>query len=130
MSKPNKLKPTESELEILQILWEKGPSTVRFVNDILNQKREIGYTTTLKIMQIMAEKQLVERDTKSRTHIYIANVQEKDTQKQLLDKFVDTAFKGSAMKMVLQALGNHESSKEELDEIKELIQKIENRNQS
>ncbi|MFK8101231.1 MAG: BlaI/MecI/CopY family transcriptional regulator [Saprospiraceae bacterium] len=118
-------KPTESELEILQILWQVGPSSVRFVNDKLNQKREVGYTTTLKIMQIMADKHLVLRNTESRTHIYSANVSEADTQKQLLQKFVDATFRGSAMKMVLQALGNHEASDEELEKIKALIKTIE-----
>lgn len=120
-------KPTESELEILQILWEDGASSVRFVNDKLNEKRVIGYTTTLKFMQIMLEKKLVTRNTASRTHIYEAAVNETITQKQLLDKFVDTTFRGSAMKLVMQALGNHSASKEELDEIKKLIQKIEDK---
>lgn len=123
-------KPTDSELEVLQVLWENGPVTVRNVNDKLNEKREIGYTTTLKIMQIMTEKRLVSRDTNSRTHIYSANVPEADTQKKLLEKFVDSTFKGSAKKLVMQALGNHKTSKDELDEIKALIQKIENEDQS
>jgi len=117
--------PTESELEILQVLWELGPSTVRVVNDILSQKRDIGYTTTLKLMQIMLEKKLVKRNDKSRTHIYSALANEKDTQNSLLDKFVNATFKGSTMKLVMQALGNQNTSKEELDEIKALINKIE-----
>jgi len=130
MSKIN-IKPTESELEILQILWQHGPSTVRFVNDLLNKKRangqkEIGYTTTLKLMQLMhSEKGLANRNEESRTHIYEAKVQEGEMQKALLEKFVDKTFRGSAMKMVMQALGNHKTSKEELDEIKALISKIE-----
>ncbi|MCO6487535.1 MAG: BlaI/MecI/CopY family transcriptional regulator [Phaeodactylibacter sp.] len=118
-------KPTESELEILQVLWQHGPSPVRFVNDKLNEEREVGYTTTLKLMQIMAEKGLVWRNTDSRTHIYQAAVSEADTQKRLLQKFVDTTFRGSAMKLVMQALGNHQASPEELDEIKALIEKME-----
>lgn len=118
-------KPTESELEILMILWEHGPASVRFVNDKLNEEREVGYTTTLKLMQIMVDKGLAKRDTASRTHIYQAAVSEADTQKQLLKKFVDSTFRGSAMKMVMQALGNHQASKEELDEIKSLIDKME-----
>ncbi|MCO6475444.1 MAG: BlaI/MecI/CopY family transcriptional regulator [Phaeodactylibacter sp.] len=118
-------KPTESELEILQVLWEYGPSSVRFVNDKLNEEREVGYTTTLKLMQIMAEKGLALRDTQSRTHIYQAAVSEADTQKRLLQKFVDTTFRGSAMKLVMQALGAHQASPEELDEIKALIEKME-----
>lgn len=129
MSKIN-IKPTESELEILQILWEHGASTVRNVNEMLNEKRvtgqkEIGYTTTLKLMQLMHEKGLANRNEESRTHIYEARVKENEMQKVLLEKFVDKTFRGSAMKMVMQALGNHETSKEELDEIKALISKIE-----
>ena len=118
-------KPTESELEILQILWQSGPSAVRFVNNSLNKKREVGYTTTLKLMQIMLEKGLVERNAENRSHIYKAVVSEADVQRQLLKKFVDTTFRGSAMKLVMQALGNHNTSAEELEEIKALIQKIE-----
>lgn len=124
----NKLpKPTESELEILQILWQSGPSSVRFVNDALNKKREIGYTTTLKLMQIMLEKGLVERNAESRSHIYNAAVSEAGIQNQLLQKFVDTTFRGSAMKLVMQALGSHNTSTEELEEIKALIKKIEDK---
>lgn len=129
MSKKNNQKPTDGELEILQILWEHGEVPVRFVNDLLNEKhsKEIGYTTTLKLMQIMLDKGLVKRNTSSRTHIYSAAIEESETQQTLLNQFVDAAFRGSAMKMVMQALGNHEASKEELDEIKALIEKIENR---
>jgi predicted transcriptional regulator len=127
MSKVNKPKPTDGELEILQILWEHGAVSVRFVNDSLNEKhtKEIGYTTTLKLMQIMLDKGLVKRNTDSRTHIYSANIEESETQERLLNQFVDAAFRGSAMKMVMQALGNHQASREELDEIKALIEKIE-----
>lgn len=121
----NRPRPTESELEILQILWEYGPSSVRFVNDQLNEKREVGYTTTLKLMQIMIEKGLVIRNTDQRSHIYEASVKEEETQKRLLDELTDGAFRGSAMKLVVQALGNASASKEELDEIKELIRKME-----
>ncbi len=131
MSKIN-IKPTEAELEILQVLWEHGESTVRNVNELLNEKRnvdlkEIGYTTTLKLMQLMHEKGLANRNEESRTHIYSAKVKEGEMQKALLEKFVDKTFRGSAMKMVMQALGNHETSKAELDEIKALISKIENK---
>lgn len=118
-------KPTEAELEVLQVLWSRGPSSVREVNDILNKKREVGYTTTLKIMQIMADKGLADRDTRTRTHIYKAAVSEGDTQKQLLNRFLQTTFKGSASKLVIQALGNHKASAEELEKIKALIKKIE-----
>ena len=118
-------KPTDSELEILQLLWEYGPSPVRFVNEKLNERREVGYTTTLKLMQIMVDKNLATRNTDSRTHVYAANVNETDTQRHLLRNFVDATFRGSAMKMVMQALGDHTSSPEELDEIKALIEKME-----
>jgi len=125
MSKKKYIKPTDSELEVLQILWQKEPCTVRLVNDILNQKKVVGYTTTLKIMQIMAEKGLVERDTSSRTHLYTANVSETNTQKGLLQQFLTSTFRGSAMKLVLQALGDNDTSKEELEEIKALIEQKE-----
>ncbi|MBX2876199.1 MAG: BlaI/MecI/CopY family transcriptional regulator [Saprospiraceae bacterium] len=115
-------RPTDSELAILQVLWENGPSTVRFVNEQLNLQREVGYTTTLKLMQIMAEKGLVSRNTETRTHIYKATLTEREAQRNLLDKFVDTAFRGSAVKLVMQALGNHKTSKEELEAIKALIE--------
>lgn len=122
------IKPTESELEILQVLWALGQATVRQVNDELNKKREIGYTTTLKLMQIMFEKKLVTRTDEGRYHLYQSVVSEDETQQQLLDIFVDTAFKGSAMKLVMQALGNHQTSAEELDEIKKLIAQLEQNN--
>ncbi len=128
MSKKSNLpQPTDAELEILQILWEAGPSTVRFINEKLNeqQEKEIGYTTTLKLMQIMTEKKLLSRNTESRTHVYLAEAVQGDTQKALLKKFVNAAFQGSATSLVMQALGNHQTSQEELDEIKALIEKIE-----
>ncbi len=114
-------KPTESELEILQILWQKGQATVREVHEQILQSKEAGYTTTLKLMQIMAEKGLVIRNEDSRTHIYSASTREEDMQKKLLDKFIDTTFRGSAMKLVMQALGNSKASPEELLEIQRLL---------
>ena len=119
-------KPTDAELEILQVLWAHGPSSVRFVNDQLNAIRKIGYTTTLKVMQIMVGKDLVNRNTDARTHIYEANVSEAETQSKLLENFLDTAFRGSATQLVMQALGNHQTSPQELAAIKNLIEKIEN----
>jgi predicted transcriptional regulator len=124
-----KYRPTESELAILQILWKKGPSTVRFVNDELNKQREVGYTTTLKIMQIMADKGLVDRNTNQRMHIYTPAVKEKDTKNNLIQNFLETTFGGSAKKLILQTLGSHNTSKEELEEIKRLISELENKNQ-
>lgn len=119
-------KPTESELEILQILWKKGAATVRQVNDELSRHKEVGYTTTLKLMQIMYEKNLVTRTEEGRYHIYQAAIEEESTQKLLLDRFIDTAFRGSASRMVMQALGNQSVSKDELDEIKAWIETLEN----
>lgn len=125
MSKNLLPKPTDSELEILQVLWDNGPSSVRHVNDQLSEKREIGYTTTLKLMQIMLDKGLVQRNTDNRTHIYSAAVGRDETQRNLLGKFVDNVFSGSAMSLVMQALGSHEASQDELDQIKSLIEKME-----
>jgi len=120
-----KNKPTEAELNILAILWEMGPSSVRIVNDILGKHRQVGYTTTLKQLQIMHEKGLVSRISNGRTHIYTAERGKEETQKQLLDRIMDAAFGGSASKLVMQVLGNHKSSRKELEEIKALIKKIE-----
>lgn len=122
-------RPTEGELAILQVLWTHGPNTVRFVNDELNKEsnedREIGYTTTLKLMQLMLDKGLLERDTSERTHVYRAVINETEARQRLLDKFVSTAFRGSSMDLVMQALGNHDASQEELAAIKALIRKLE-----
>ena len=120
-----KFKPTESELEILSILWNKGPSTVREVNEEMNRAKNVGYTTTLKLMQIMTEKGMVEREMDGRTHIYYAVARQEDAQVRMLDRLLETAFGGSASKLILQALGNHKTSEEELAEIKALIKKLE-----
>ncbi|HMR87686.1 MAG TPA: BlaI/MecI/CopY family transcriptional regulator [Saprospiraceae bacterium] len=119
-------KPTDSELEILHILWENGPSSVRYINDVLNERRDVGYTTTLKLMQIMNEKGLVDRDTAAKTHIYMAIAKENDTKNNLVNDFVNAAFHGSAMNLVMQALGNTKSSPAELEDLKALISKLEN----
>lgn len=118
-------KPTDAELEILQVLWEHGPSPVRFVNDELAERRNVGYTTTLKLLQIMHDRGLVVRNTDARSHIYEAAIGRDATQRNLLGNFVDNVFSGSAMDLVMQALGHHKASKEELDQIKALIEKIE-----
>jgi len=120
------LKPTDSELEILQLLWEQSPQTVREVNEKLSKTRETGYTTTLKIMQIMYEKGLVSRTKSGKTHLYTAAVNEEEAQSQLLDRFIDKVFKGSAARLMMQALGNKKTSEKELKEIREILQKIEN----
>jgi predicted transcriptional regulator len=123
-----KLKPTEGELEILQVLWKAGPSSVREVNEILNEVKNVGYTTTLKLLQIMNEKGLTDRDTSSRTHIYRAAIKESDTKNGLLSKFIEATFQGSAAQLVMEALGNNNTTPKELEEIKALIEKIENEN--
>ena len=119
-------KPTDAELEVLQVLWANGPSSVRFVNTELSKNRDIVYTTTLKMMQVMATKGLLKRDTSERTHLYEAAIEQKEIQQSLLDKLVQTAFKGSPLNLVLQALGHEKTSQEDLEEIKKIIKKIEN----
>lgn len=117
--------PTKSELEILQVLWQYGPSTVRFVNNHLNeQKREVQYSTTLKLMQIMAEKGLVTRDESSMKHVYKAAEAESKTKNFLLERFVNTLYNGSASNLMMQLLDNKKTSKKELEAIKELIRKL------
>lgn len=120
-----KTKPTEAELDILAILWEEGASSVRIVNEKLNVNKRVGYTTTLKQLQIMHEKGFVSRINNGRTHIYAAERGKEETQNQLLDRLMQSVFGGSASKLVMQALGNHRSSPKELKEIKALINKLE-----
>jgi BlaI family penicillinase repressor len=117
--------PTDAELEVLQLLWEYGESSVRFINDMLNKKREVGYTTTLKIMQIMNDKGLVVRNTDQKSHLYRAVLQENKAKTKLVNEFISNAFNGSAKDLVMHALGNHQSTQNELDEIKALIQSLE-----
>lgn len=121
----SKTEPTKSELEILQVLWRYGPSTVRFVNDTLNeQKRAVQYTSTLKLMQIMAEKKMLKRDETNMKHIYIAAMEEQKTKSFLLDRFVDSMFNGSASSLMMQLLGNKKTSAKELQQIKDLLNKL------
>jgi BlaI family transcriptional regulator, penicillinase repressor len=119
--KPFGRKPTDSELAILRVLWTRGPSTVRQVAEVLD--REAGYTTVLKLMQIMTEKELVVRDESERTHVYQAAYTEDQTQRQLVSDLLERAFDGSAAKLVLQALATNKTSPEELDEIRKLLNK-------
>jgi BlaI family transcriptional regulator, penicillinase repressor len=114
-------RPTEAELEILRVLWERGPSTVRQVHEALAAARETGYTTTLKLMQIMADKGLVTRDESSRTHIYAPRASQESTQRQLVTDLVTRAFGGSAAELVLRALSSHTTSDDELAEIRKII---------
>jgi len=120
-----KYKPTASELEILSIIWENGPSTVKLVNDKLNENKYVGYTTTLKIMQIMFEKKILTRAKSGRSHIYNAAVQKDETQGILLEKILESAFSGSASKLVMQAIGREKTSQKEIDEIKKYLALIE-----
>ncbi|HYD92217.1 MAG TPA: BlaI/MecI/CopY family transcriptional regulator [Flavobacterium sp.] len=116
--------PTNAEMEILQVLWDHGPSTVRFVNDTLNEKREVNYTSTLKQMQVMTEKGLLTRDESSMKHVYSAVPNEEVVKNHFLQKFVDVYYKGSASKLVMQLLGNKKTSQKDLDYIKEQIKKL------
>lgn len=120
------IKPTEGEMEILQVLWQKGNCTVREVHEDLN-KQNSGYTTTLKLMQIMLEKGLVDRDASAKTHIYSALVNQEKTQQQMVNKMIDNVFNGSAARLVMQALGNQTASQEEIELIKAYLDKLENK---
>ena len=117
-------KPTASELEILQVLWNEHSATVRTVHEELSKTKDSGYTTTLKLMQIMFEKGLVTRDDSNKTHIYQPAVSREKTQKQFLNKMIDTLFAGSPANLVLQALGGHAASEEELSKIESLIAQL------
>src|SRR5215204_2022309 len=125
---PKYIKPTESELEILQILWQNGTATVRDVHEVLANTKDVGYTTTLKLMQIMHDKGLVKRDESMRTHIYQPAVNKERTQKHLLEKMIDSLFGGSSTQLVLQALGSGEQkvSAEELEQIQTLLNNLKN----
>jgi BlaI family penicillinase repressor len=117
-------KPTEGELEILQVLWNNNKASVRTVHETLLKVKDCGYTTTLKLMQIMFEKGLVSRDDSNKIHIYTANVTREKTQKQFLNKMIDSLFEGSSTNLVLQALGNHKTSNEELKKIQVLLNQL------
>ncbi len=121
------LKPTESELEILQVIWEKGKATVREVHESLAAFKDSGYTTTLKLMQIMYEKGIVKRDDSNKTHVYEALVTRENTQKQFVGKMVNSLFGGSSSQLVMQALGNNEHSRSELEEIQQLLDNLKNK---
>lgn len=119
-------KPSEGELEILQILWKKKSATVREVYEEISVTKDCAYTTTLKLMQIMYEKQLVTRDNSQKTHTYAPNISRERTQKQLLGKMIHTLFSGSTSQLVLQALGNEKPSADELDQIQDMLNKLKN----
>lgn len=119
------MKPTDSELEILHLLWENGPMTVRELNDKLNEQRKVGYTTSLKMMQIMTEKGMLTRDTAMRSHVYSPLLMPEEVQSNILDHILKTVFMGDRSRLVLQALGDRRITSEELSELKTLIKKIE-----
>jgi predicted transcriptional regulator len=123
MSRPAAPRPTDAELAILRILWDRGPSTVRQVHEVLARDRQAAaYTTALKLLQIMTEKGLVDRDERERTHVYRARLGEEQTQRQLVSDLVDRAFAGSSSKLVMQALATRRASAEELKDIRDAIE--------
>ena len=127
MSSIKYIKPTESELEILQVLWSKGMASVREVHEELSKTKEAGYTTTLKLMQIMNEKGLVKRDDSIKTHIYQPAVSREKTQRHLLGKMINSLFGRSATELLIQSLGNHKASPDELEEIQKNLKEKKNK---
>ena len=119
-----KTEPTKSELEILQVLWQHGPSPVRFVMDEINKSRELNYTATLKLMQLMTDKGILKRDESRMQHIYYPADDEKKVKAQLLDKFLDTVYNGSAATLMMQLAGNKKTTREDLRKMKELLDKL------
>lgn len=120
-----KITPTAAELEILQLLWQHGPLTVRRVCDALNEDRKLGYTTVLKTMQIMHDKGMLGRELDGKRHIYHAKIAETDTQDRLLDVFLQRTFGGSTKRLVMRALGNYKTSSADLEDLKRLIDGLE-----
>lgn len=118
--------PTSAELEILNILWSKSPSTVKEVHAVLTKSKDVGYTTTLKNMQNMNDKGLLSRKPNGKSHLYSPVFRKEETRGNLLERFLDTTFSGSATSLVLQLLGNKKTSKKELEEIKKIIEQMEN----
>jgi predicted transcriptional regulator len=121
-------RPTDGELEILQVLWERGPSTVRDVHDVLSKTKPMGYTTVLKLMQIMAEKGLVRRNEDQRAHVYQARVPRQETQRRMVGEMLDRVFSGSATQLVMQALATKRASADELAQIREMLDEFERGN--
>jgi predicted transcriptional regulator len=121
-------RPTDAELSILRVLWERGPSTVRHVHDVLSADREFAYTTTLKLLQLMTEKGLTVRQEEGRVHLYRASVAQEETQRHLIRDLVDRAFGGSPTQLVMQALAARPASAQELREIRRLLAEHEEKN--
>jgi len=124
VSNLNLSRPTDAELAILRVLWSRGPSTVRQVHEALIRERETGYTTVLKLMQIMTEKGLVERDESERTHVYQARFTQEQTQHRLVSDLLDKAFDGSASQLVMRALAAKPASADELAQIRRLLDEL------
>lgn len=118
-------RPTDAELAVLNVLWDRGPSTVRQIHEVLSSERDLGYTTVLKSLQVMTEKGLVLRDESERSHVYSATLSETQTQRSLLGDLMERAFGGSAAKLVIQALHAKRASKQELEEIRRLLDRAE-----
>lgn len=118
--------PTAAELDILNILWEKEPQSVKDIHTLISESKDVGYTTTLKIMQNMTTKGLLRRERNGKSHLYFSSHAKEETRERLLDRFVDSTFGGSASSLVMQLLGNRKTSKEELDEIKQIIEQMKN----
>lgn len=125
MAKTELPRPTVAELAILRVLWDRGPCTVRDVTEALQDERGTGYTTALKLMQIMTDKGLVRRDDSARTHVYKAVASAETTQRQLVGDLLDRAFGGSAQQLVLQALSAKRASRDELAEIRRMLDELE-----
>jgi BlaI family penicillinase repressor len=122
---PNEMVPTKTEMDVLQILWQCGPSTVRFVHDKLNEQKEaVIYTSTLKLMQVMKEKGMLERDETNMKHIYSAALKEEKVKGNMLGRFVDSMYNGSPSSLMMALLGNDKTSAEELEKIKELLKQM------
>ncbi len=122
MEEHNINQPTEAELEILQILWEHQPASVRLVHEKISTRREVGYTTILKQMQRMFDKKMVKREKDGKTHFYIAALKEQEVQNNFYKRMVDTVYKGSAMKLVMHALGQGDTTPEELEALQKWIE--------
>jgi predicted transcriptional regulator len=125
MTKEKIAQPTDAELEILRVLWERGPSTVREVHEVISRNKAAGYTTILKLLQIMTEKGLVQRNEEQRAHVYEPRLAKEQTQRQLLGDLLERAFGGSATELVMQALSTKKASPDELAGIREILDKLE-----
>jgi BlaI family penicillinase repressor len=130
MNKPDaeekRIEPTKSELEILRVLWQNGPSPVRFVMGEINRIRPLNYTATLKLMQLMVDKGILKRDESKMQHIYHVVEDENKTKEHLLDKFLDNLYNGSAASLMMQLAGNKKTTKEDLQKMRDLLDKLEN----